>query len=135
MRKQNQSAIELSPLVTPLVTSDASKKRGFVCFLPLPFLIGITVSARAGGSWMLVGGYYRTATNGRLSSCSSAMNAVKMDCTCTDMSKKSKDRWHDPALLVAMRDHATYPSTFLYICTDADNCSIANFATAASITM
>ena len=31
----------------------------------------------------------------------------------TDMSKKLKDRLRDPALYVALRDHATYPSTFL----------------------
>ena len=31
----------------------------------------------------------------------------------TDMSRKSKDRLRDPMLKVTMRDHATYPSTFL----------------------
>ena len=29
------------------------------------------------------------------------------------MSKKSKDRLRDPALKLNMRDHATYPLTFL----------------------
>ena len=31
----------------------------------------------------------------------------------TDISKQSKDRLRDPVLQVTMRDHATYPSTFL----------------------
>ena len=45
---------------------------------------------------------------------------------CTDMSKKSKDRLRDPALKVTMRDHATYPLTFLtylYINYRSDNWS------------
>ena len=31
----------------------------------------------------------------------------------TDISKKSKDKLRDPVLQVTMRDHATYPSSFL----------------------
>ena len=38
------------------------------------------------------------------------------------MTKKSTDRLRDPALYLTMRDHATYPSTFLtYLCTICEN--------------
>ena len=43
-----------------------------------------------------------------------SISGVKQPCTMyTDMSKKSNDRLHDPALQVTTWDHATYPSTFL----------------------